>query len=232
MSPATDPLGAISGPCEEGTVVRSPVGVFLPGRKALTAFAVCAWLAIALAGTWAMAAYANRSGDGGSPPASWPAESRLPHPTALPVLVVFVHPHCPCSRASLGELDLLMTHCAGRLEARAIFVAPAGQGPDWTSTGLWQTAREIPGVVIGTDAGGHEARLFRTATSGDVLLYDPAGRLIFHGGITLARGHSGDNPGRSAIEAILHGEGAPAAATPVFGCGLFSSNSRGTPRTR
>jgi hypothetical protein len=46
---------------------------------------------------------------------------------------------------------------------------------------------------------------------------------MFQGGITISRGHSGDNPGRSAINALLHHELSNQIKTPVFGCSLFEA---------
>ena len=37
------------------------------------------------------------------PPEPWPAAGALQLSTAGKTLVMFVHPHCPCTRASLGE---------------------------------------------------------------------------------------------------------------------------------
>jgi hypothetical protein len=42
--------------------------------------------------------------------------------------------------------------------------------------------------------------------------------LLFAGGITAARGHAGDNAGRSAIETLLAGGRPGYDRTPVFGC--------------
>jgi hypothetical protein len=39
-----------------------------------------------------------------------------------------IHPHCPCSRASIGELSILMAHSRGRLAAFVVFVEPPGFG--------------------------------------------------------------------------------------------------------
>ncbi len=44
-----------------------------------------------------------------------------------------------------------------------------------------------------------------SSTSGQVLLYDPSGRLAFSGGITAARGHVGDNAGSDAIVGLVMG---------------------------
>jgi hypothetical protein len=70
------------------------------------------------------------------------------------------------------------------------------------------------------DRDGAESRRFRTETSGHALLYDAGGRLLFSGGITVARGHAGDNAGLGAIEALVAGEPAARRRTLVFGCAL------------
>ena len=62
---------------------------------------------------------------------------------------------------------------------------------------------KFPGVSVSSDQEGFEAKNFQSTTSGYVLLYDANGRLLFQGGITGSRGHSGENSGRDAIEAIL-----------------------------
>jgi hypothetical protein len=57
-------------------------------------------------------------------------------------------------------------------------------------------------------------------TSGQVLLYDVSGRLVFRGGITAGRGHAGDNVGRDNVVAFLLHDTVPAESTPVFGCSI------------
>jgi hypothetical protein len=75
------------------------------------------------------------------------------------------------------------------------------------------------------DHDGVEARRFGAATSGQVILYDARGTLLFSGGITPARGHSGDSTGRDAILALLIDGSSEASETPVFGCSLFDPGS-------
>ena len=70
---------------------------------------------------------------------------------------------------------------------------------------------------------GTEARRFGVSTSGQTLLYDNAGALLFAGGITGARAHQGDNDGRRSIVALLNRETPARTATNVFGCSLFST---------
>jgi hypothetical protein len=70
------------------------------------------------------------------------------------------------------------------------------------------------------DEGGIEARRFHAQTSGQTMLFDSAGHLLFSGGITGARGHAGDNVGQSAVVSLLKGGIATQHRTLVFGCSL------------
>ena len=81
----------------------------------------------------------------------------------------------------------------------------------------------VPGMKIWHDGGGAIAQRFRVLTSGHVLLYEPGGRLLYSGGITAARGHRGDNFGRSAIVAAILERPRDHGSMPVFGCPLFES---------
>jgi hypothetical protein len=64
-------------------------------------------------------------------------------------------------------------------------------------------------------SGGREAALCKATTSGETVVYDAAGKLRFHGGITGARGHIGDNAGCSAIE-VYANAGFTATTRPGF----------------
>ena len=102
----------------------------------------------------------------------------------------------------------------------AVFLKPKGFEPDWEKTDLWEAARLIPGAACFTDDGGKETARFDAQVSGETLIYDKAGTLVFHGGITASRGHEGDNAGRFAVEAILRGERPAVRETLIFGCSL------------
>lgn len=130
-----------------------------------------------------------------------------------------LHPRCPCSRATLRELALIMTRGRGRCAAYVVFANPEGDA-EWAATDLWDQAAAIPGVRLIRDDGDVEARRFGAETSGQAFLYGADGRLLFRGGITPGRGHSGDNLGRTAILSLLDGGHAERDETPVFGCHL------------
>jgi hypothetical protein len=153
-------------------------------------------------------------------PQSWPG--RTPHSPDRPTLVLFAHPKCPCTRASIDELARLMTQSQGLVDARVVFFHPAGTGEEWARTDLWQSAAAIPGVKVEADEDGRQARDFHATASGHVVLYDVRGRLLFSGGITESRGHSGDNAGQAAIVDILHHRPTNTHSTPTFGCALSS----------
>ena len=118
-----------------------------------------------------------------------------------------------------------MAHSEGRLSAYVLFLKPAGFSDNWEETDLWQSASKIPGVKVILDDEGREARLFHAATSGQTVLYDPDGRLLFSGGITGSRGHFGDNPGQASIVSFVNAEVPNKTETSVFGCPLFDPQS-------
>jgi hypothetical protein len=140
-------------------------------------------------------------------------------------LLVFIHPQCPCSRASLGELARIIAAARDRVQTTVFFYVPPDSKEDWAHTDLWTSAASIPDVRVTADPDANIARQFGARTSGQTLLYDLHGNLAFSGGITAARGHSGDNDGRDSIVALLLGKTPRRSTTPVFGCGLFGDTA-------
>jgi hypothetical protein len=181
------------------------------------------WLGAVAGGTIAMVRYSEAPGTAAPTPDSWPASSTLLRDPHRPTLLMFLHPRCPCSRASVGELERLLASVDGKLDVCVAFIVPQQASREWEETDLIRRVNSIKGVREHMDEGGKEARIFGAETSGQTMLYDASGRLRFRGGITAGRGHAGDNPGRTELEQImLHGRtnGDP---TPVFGCALFET---------
>jgi hypothetical protein len=193
-----------------------------------------AGIAVASATLWVVAIsvglamlwnYQNPSGATGVPPSQWPADSSVELAPGRATLVMVAHPNCPCTRSSIGELALLMARCQGRVSTYVLFFKPQDFPDGWERTDLWNSAASIPGVTVLSDEAGIEAGRFNAMTSGATMLYGADGRLLFSGGITGSRGHSGDNDGRSAIVALVTGEAATQTATPVFGCSLVGETA-------
>ncbi len=152
----------------------------------------------------------------------WPSESFV-HPSSdLYTLVMVAHPKCPCTRASIGELALIMAKAQGKLHAYVLFIKPKGMDETWVKSDLFKAASEIPGVEVIIDDEGKQAQIFGGNVSGQTLVYNRKGQLVFAGGITDSRGHSGDNIGRSSIEDIVHDRLVSVHSTPTFGCLLKS----------
>lgn len=200
-----------------------------PGmQRILFVTIVAGWAAAVISGTVGLWHYEAAAGAPADPPTQWPADTQVSRRPGLPSLVLLIHPHCPCTRATIGELAKLMTDCNGKLTTTVLVLHPAGTPKGWEKTDLWSSAASIPGVSVLSDENGAESRRFAAATSGQALLYGADGRLLFAGGITESRGHSGDNAGRSAITSLVLGGSShlsSAAHTPVYGCPLFDPSS-------
>ena len=195
-----------------------------------TLWAIAAlWLGLASGGLFAMADYGSEAGKAGSAPARWPdgLQAMIKPDPARPTLVLFAHPLCPCTRASLWELESITNRLYGMVDLHVLFYEPEdtrGMTGTWEASALKKMAAKLPGTQMHKDVEGGIAQHFGAYTSGQVLLYDTDGKLQFAGGITPSRGHTGSNPGRAAIiSAVVSDEGVDPLApriNPVFGCSL------------
>jgi hypothetical protein len=210
-------------------VLRLKKGMQLGKRQIVLLASGVLWLGVVGAGLGVLWDFENRPGVAAHPPVQWPSDSRLEPATDRPTLVMLAHPRCSCTRASIGELAVLMAQASVRPQAYVLFLKPAQFAHDWEKSPLWHSAAAIPNVTVVRDDDGLEARRFGAATSGQSMLYDVNGRLLFSGGITGSRGHAGDNAGRTAILALLHREVSGHNDTFVFGCSLFASDNQYQP---
>jgi hypothetical protein len=189
-------------------------------KTILTVLLGLAWAGTAVLGGHALLKYENSPGGVGHVSSSWPQNSAVKLANDRPTLVMAAHPQCPCTRASVAELAQLMAHVQGKVQAYVLFYAPRESGADWQNTDLRRTAAQIPGVTVVSDIDGAEAERLGVETSGHTFLFDPSGRLLFNGGITASRGHSGDNAGESAIVSLINDHTSKRSQTFVFGCSL------------
>lgn len=179
------------------------------------------WAGAISGGIYQLLIYGTTPGDEARPPVTWPAATALPIQDRSPQLIMIAHPHCGCSRASLGELASIMAKFQNQIEATVLFYSPTDRDQNWIKTDIWNSAQSIPGVRAIADRDGAIAKLFNAKTSGQTLLYDRKGKLLFWGGITSSRGHSGDNFGRDSIVAALKSEKPQFTHTATFGCHLL-----------
>src|ERR1043165_3797805 len=128
-----------------------------------------AWIAALGAGTWSMLQYEMTPGEAAGVEKSWPIDSAVQLDRSLPTLVTFIHPRCPCSRATLEELALIMTHSEGKVALTVVFLKPTQFSAGWEQTDLWNTATSIPGAMVVSDEAGAETARFRASISGETL---------------------------------------------------------------
>ena len=185
-----------------------------------------AWLVVVGLGMRTLLVYANTPGPATAHPQQWPAKTPLALIQSRQTLIMFAHPQCPCSRASVQELARVLAKSPDKPETAVVFYYPSAEGEAWAHTDLWSSAAAIPGVRAIADRDGTAARQFSASTSGQVLLYK-SGQLVFKGGITAARGHQGSNDGSDSLLALLSGTShafAKPRNTPVFGCSLVTAH--------
>lgn len=199
--------------------MRDPVSGGARRRaKAAVVAVLTVWAAVMVVTFGGITSYAATAAPVQAGPERWPDDAGSLDADRL-TLVMWVHPRCPCTRASARELAELMARVSDRVRAIVLVATPADAPEGWARTGLVAELASIPGVEVVADHGQAQRR-FGATTSGEVRLYAPSGVQLFAGGITAGRGHEGDNPGRAAIEIFALGAVAPIVLTPTYGCGL------------
>ena len=134
-------------------------------------------------------------------------------------LVMALHPKCPCSRATVGELEKISSRAPQKFSITVLAFKPRSEPETWIQSATVERVTKL-GAVVRVDSDGLEAEKLGLTTSGQILLYSPDGTLIYNGGITSARGHSGDNLGEESVLNLVNKAPAAVSAAPVFGCPL------------
>jgi hypothetical protein len=188
---------------------------------------VVLWATLAATGLGLLWAYKATPGEIGVVPLVWPQTADLTPAKNSKTLLLFAHPRCPCTRASLSELAQVMALGQDQLHSQIVFLQPDANAEKWRNSDLVAQANALSRATVVWDETGELTRQFGVRTSGHVLLFDEAGTLLFSGGITDLRGHSSGNTGSAAVLALAQGEMLPLTTTKVFGCPLFFIPSAG-----
>lgn len=188
-------------------------------RRAILILAALLWAGTVVAAYRAIRLFETTPGEIATAPQTWPSTTRVAHTRGTWSLVMLVHPHCSCSRASMQELAEIVAHAPRDLETNVLVYRPHEMPAGWERTDVYEAATHIRNARVLVDEDGVEARAFGGFTSGQTFLYDGQGRLHFSGGITSLRGHSGPNRGSADVLRIAnHREGE--GSHPVFGCAI------------
>ena len=154
---------------------------------------------------------------------SWPVKSHITPARGRWTLVMLIHPHCGCSRASIEELQRVIDLSGPSLQTYVLVYRPSDFQAGWERTETFDAATRLKRVRVLVDTDGQEARLFGGFTSGQTFLYDGDGALRFSGGITSLRGHAGVNRGSMDVVDIVHAK-VRQGAHPVFGCAIVTTS--------
>jgi len=142
-------------------------------------------------------------------------------------LITFLHPQCPCSRATVSELQNLLSRKPGLenvpISAFAVVSRPSGCNESFARGAIVDSLKDIANLTVVIDRDDIESQRFGAVTSGQTLLFDKSGKCIFNGGITRARGEIGENAGTESLTRLIVGNRTAIEKTPVFGCSLESN---------
>lgn len=139
------------------------------------------------------------------------------------IVRIFLHPECPCSKTSLEELREI--DFPSHIRIVAYFVVPEEYNDAWAMQDLWQLAGTVPSLERVLDHKGIITSKYAVKTSGHVIVEKTPKSIVFSGGITIGRGHRGNNQGKTAVDKLVHGYNSHVSQTPVFGCALFATKS-------
>lgn len=192
----------------------------MQGARRLLLGAAVLWLGAAAGGAVCIFAYASRPAPRSEVAQIWPEQLGLARHADGFSLVIAVHPRCPCTRASVSELNKLMLAWNGRVQTIALVAKPFELPDLWSESDVTARLREIPHLQVVRDLGGQKARAFGATSSGHTLLYDRSGRLVFDGGLTAFRGHEGPSVGTAMLKELVAGGSVASAHSKVFGCSL------------
>lgn len=162
----------------------------------------------------------------GITPTQWSNQGLLKRENNKPIMIMTLHPKCPCSDSSLEELAWILTHSLQSIDTYILFIRPSMAEAGWEKSKYWKKAKELPGVYVMTDIDGNESRRLGGTTSGHVIFYNNQGQLLFSGGITGARSQVGNNPARQALLEIINHKRNQTIMTSVYGCALETPANR------
>jgi hypothetical protein len=184
------------------------------------------WGVVAIAGLIAVYAHAFKNEDIGRAEVIWPSDSSLEQSPDRCTLVMFAHPRCPCTLASLDSLARVM----GVADCKAVVVfwqpdsdSQPVESSSWRNSPSIKLAEKMQDVSIYFDRSGAEFKKFGVNTSGHCMAFSKGGVQLFTGGLTSSRGHVGPSAASdSLIQSIQSVK--PTKPSPVYGCTIRQSS--------
>ena len=100
------------------------------------------------------------TGNVSSAPIEWPDGINLESDANHPTLLVFIHPQCPCSSATIGELERLLADVNQQVKCTILMVCPSDHVDQWMKSKNTERSKSIEGVQIVVDVDGTTAAKF------------------------------------------------------------------------
>lgn len=133
---------------------------------------------------------------------------------------LFVHPQCPCTRATLKLVDRLHRELLVPPEL-TIYVASYDQiKSDWSSSPNLRLAQQLDQAVVMEDKEANRAKSLGVKASGTLVVTDGEGNRLFAGGITAGRSCEQLNPSYFSVRNLLNNPATGLSNTVVYGCDL------------
>ena len=184
-------------------------------------------------GSWILTDYSYRPGTQGDiattltsieeVPELWPDDKATN--SAQKTLLLFYHPHCPCTKSAIRNLERLCVRFAGHAHIVAFGFCPDDEADSWIASGTTSTLKRLEARVI-VDRNAEQCSAFGVKTSGHFLLYGGNGDLLFSGGITPGRGHEGSTHAASdLLQQVIGGQSNATKHWPVYGCPIATSKA-------
>ncbi len=177
------------------------------------------WVGLVIAGFWMVINYQVKPGAMAIPEENVVS---FDDPNSSWHLIAFLHPECTCSRATLEELNILQKRL-GNLVSIRIFISSPFSLDETKESEIYRLATRSHDWSVDIDLEAVLATQMLAYTSGICYLYSPNEELIFAGGITASRGHSGPAAGQEIISAAVRGDQQAIGQLkqyPVYGCGI------------
>ena len=194
-----------------------------------TRIVVMFWLFAVLESSIFLTSYQLRSDQPGVV-ASWPSASKIKRTHDSEHLLLFIHPKCVCSHATIDQLKQVLPLSPNDCQFSVAVYCPDGKSQSWLETRLADTIADLKPDEIRLAVDGYEAQQFGVTTSGHLLHFDNNGSLKFSGGITSSRGHRGDCIALKSLKKTLSRKSvhhSQLVTFPVFGCTIRSQATNG-----
>lgn len=186
---------------------------------------IAIWMVFLGFGSWYLWSYENTPGATAHFSSHIPARHNVALDAERPTIIVFAHPHCPCSRASISELTKSLSQFQNKFRTKVYFYIPPGKDIQWAHSSLWEKTQRLPDTEVFIDPDGKIARAFEAKISGETFVLSPQDKILYHGGMTASRGHEGESAGSRGLADIARRGVASVVESPVFGCSLFKEET-------